>query len=412
MVQIHLGSHLMKIIKLFLIATLASLIPGQIVRLPFFSAPGALTISDIFAVSVDLIFLIFALFVKKSLKLPPNTFFPAFLFMLSATASTILAVNVFKLAEIIISLLFLVRFIIYFFLSIIIYNVVNKKDVDQWLKIILSVGFLFIGLGLFQFILFPDLSFLTVHGWDPHQQRIVSTLLDPNFSGFVFAAVFAISTSLYLYQQKELQIISFYPFLSAISFIALILTFSRSSYLAFLTAIVTIGVLKSPKLFFAVLFLFAVAFSQIPQVKARIVGAFTLDETSKARIESWQKGLAIFKNNFLFGVGFNTYRYAQVEYGFFSPDEPEGGHSGAGSDSSIILVAATTGIVGLFFYLFLLFRILKIFMKRATKGYVHLASLSVFLALLVHSQFVNSLFFPQIMLLLWMILGLVQLYDT
>ena len=228
----------------------------------------------------------------------------------------------------------------------------------------------------------------------------------------IFVVIFVIATSIFLYQKKRNKIIDFYPLIAAISFIALILTFSRSSYLAFLTAIATIGILKSPKLFIAILFLFVVAFSQITQVRARIAGALTLDETSKARLESWQKGLTIFKDNLLFGVGFNTYRFAQAKYGFFSPDEPQGGHSGAGSDSSIILVAATTGIIGLFFYLFFLFRILRVFIKKSTQDPWHLASLSIFLALLVHSQFVNSLFFPQIMLILWFILGLIQVYDT
>ena len=401
----------MRLIKLLLIATLTSLIPGQIIRLPFLSVSGALTTTDIFATAVDLIFLVYAFLIKKSLKLPFKIFFPSILFILSAIASTILASRVFNITQIAISSLFLARFVIYFFLSIVIYNIVRKRDIDKWLKIILSVGFLFIIFGFCQYFLFPDLSFLTIYGWDPHQQRIVSTLLDPNFSGLIFTMIFAISTSLYLYKCKNHQI-NFYTFVSVLSFIALILTFSRSSYLAFLTAIMVIGILKSPKLLFFILILFAVAFLQIVQVRTRVIGAFTLDETSQARIESWQKGLTIFKNNFLFGVGFNTYRYAQIEYGFFSLDEPEGGHSGAGSDSSLILVVATTGIVGLFFYLFFLFSVFVILVKKATKNYLHLLGLSIFLALLVHSQFVNSLFFPQIMLFLWVILGLVQVYDT
>ena len=399
-------------ISLLLISVLVSIIPGQIIRLPFLGASGTLTVTDIFVIITDLTFIIYALWIKKSLKIEHKIFFPALLFILFATASTILAAGTFKLNEIFISSLFLIRFIFYFFLSVVIFNIVTKEKVNSWFKIILFIGTLFIIIGFFQFVLLPDLSFLAVYGWDPHQQRIASTFLDPNYSGMIFVVIFVIATSIFLYQKKRNKIIDFYPLIAAISFIALILTFSRSSYLAFLTAIATIGILKSPKLFIAILFLFVVAFSQITQVRARIAGALTLDETSKARLESWQKGLTIFKDNLLFGVGFNTYRFAQAKYGFFSPDEPQGGHSGAGSDSSIILVAATTGIIGLFFYLFFLFRILRVFIKKSTQDPWHLASLSIFLALLVHSQFVNSLFFPQIMLILWFILGLIQVYDT
>lgn len=402
----------MGIVKLLLIATLASIIPGQLARLPLFSVSGAVTVSDIFVLTVDLGFLLYAFALKKTLKIPYKIFFPALLFSLSATASTILAANVFKPAQIFVSLLFLARFIAYFFISVVVFNIVIKEKVQEWLNIILAIGTVFIIIGFLQFVFLPDLSFLAVYGWDPHQRRIADTLLDPNFSGMIFVITFAISISKYLYQKKKNEIISFYPFVAAISFIALVLTFSRSSYLAFLTAITTIGILKSPKLFIVSLFLLVMAFSQITQVRARIVGAFTLDETSKARLESWQRGLTIFKNNFAFGVGFNTYRYAQERYGFFSPDEPLGGHSGAGSDSSIILVAATTGITGLIFYLFFLLAILRTFLQKSGQDPLHLAGLSIFLALLVHSQFVNSLFFPQIMLILWFILGLIQVYDT
>ena len=55
-----------------------------------------------------------------------------------------------------------------------------------------------------------------------------------------------------------------------------------------------------------------------------------------ARIASWKKAWEIFSDNPIIGVGFNTYRYAQKA----SPES----HAGAGSDSSILLVMATTGI--------------------------------------------------------------------
>src|SRR3989344_1540744 len=224
-------NSLMQAISLLLIAVLVSIISGQLIRLPFLGASGAITLADIFVLATDLTFIIYALAIKKSLKIENKIFFPALLFILSASASTFLAAGTFKLSEILISSLFLIRFIFYFFLSVVIFNVVTYEQVHSWFKIILSIGTLFTVVGLFQFVLLPNLSFLTVYGWDPHQQRIASTLLDPNFSGMIFVVIFAISISLYLYQKGK-KIFGFYPFVAAISFIALILTFSRSSYLA------------------------------------------------------------------------------------------------------------------------------------------------------------------------------------
>jgi len=401
----------MEILELLLISTFLTLIPGQLVRIPLFSSSGAITLTDILVLTTDLFFLIYAFSIKKSLKIHYKIFFPALLFCLSALASTILAIGKFSSAQILVSSFFLVRFVLYFFLSVVVYNVVQKKHILNWLNLILFVGFLFIILGFIQLLIFPDLSFLVVFGWDPHQTRIVSTLLDPNFAGLIFVLLFTISISRYLFWEKgHLGLI--FLVMAILSFLALIFTFSRSSYIAFLVSATIIGIVKSPKILISVLVLFLVAFLTIGQVRGRIIGAFTLDETARARIISWQNALVIFKDNSFFGVGFDTYRFAQANYGFFSFDDPEGGHSGSGVDSSLLLVLVTTGIIGFGFYLFLLLALFQEFKNKVKINVVHLASTSFFVGLIVHSQFVNSLFFPQIMLILWFMLGLVHVDDT
>ena len=396
----------MKLLCILLISTLASLIPGQLIRFSFSQSPGAITITDILVSITVLFFLIWAFLLKKSIKVPPRIFLAATLFILAATSSTILAADNFSRKEIVISSLFLVRFAFYFLITIVLYNIVRKKEVIKWINLFLSIGFVFIVVGIIQFVIFPDLSFLASYGWDPHQARIGSTLLDPNFSGGIFTTIIAFSISLFLYKKK-----SVYLALAVFSFFALVLTFSRSSYLATAFVILTIGVLKSPKVIISSLAVGLIAFLLIPQTRSRIIGAVTFDETARARFISWQNALTVFKDHPLFGVGFNTYRFAQGRYGFFSPGD-FGGHSGAGTDSSLLLIAATTGIFGSTFYIFLLISILQLFVKKAGSHFLHLASIATFLGLIIHSQFVNSLFFPQIMLLFWFIVGLVLAYDS
>src|SRR3989338_4711110 len=279
----------MQLIKFLLIATILSLLIGQTVRLPF-SESGAITISDILVFAVGFVFLIYSLTLKRSVKLPKEIFPAAMLFSLTAAASLILASGHFSLAQLATSSMFLVRFLISF-------------------------------------------------GWDPHIQRIASTFLDPNFTGWLLSILLAISLSLFLFSKENK-----YLFALAIFLIALILTFSRSSYLALLTVILTIGFLKSKKALIAI-FIFLMAFFLVfVQVRSRVASAFTLDETSQARLKSWSQAITVFADNPIFGAGFNTYRFAQARYGFFTADEPLGGHSGAGTDSSMLLVAATTGI--------------------------------------------------------------------
>lgn len=396
----------MQLIKFLLIATILSLLIGQTVRLPF-SESGAITISDILVFAVGFVFLIYSLTLKRSVKLPKEIFPAAMLFSLTATASLILASGHFSLAQLATSSMFLVRFLIYFFLAVIFYNVVEKSEIKNWVNLILWIGLIFAFLGFVQLFLIPDFTFLISFGWDPHIQRIASTFLDPNFTGGVLSILLAISLSLFLFSKENK-----YLFALAIFLIALILTFSRSSYLALLTVILTIGFLKSKKALIAIFIFLMAVFLVFGQVRSRVASAFTLDETSQARLQSWSQAITVFADNPIFGVGFNTYRFAQARYGFFTADEPLGGHSGAGTDSSMLLVAATTGIFGLIFYLYMILSIIKIFARSAKSNYLHLGSLAAFLGLLIHSQFVNSLFFPQLMLLVWMLVGLNLANDT
>lgn len=396
----------MESVKLLLILCLLSIIPGQLIRIPL-PVAGALTISDIIVATTLLSAALYLLAVKKLVLLDSSTFLPAAVFSLVAAASNILALNSFGAYQVAVSSTFLARFIAYFAISQLATNFIKKEEVESWLRILLVIGTGFVLLGFAQIIIFPNLSFLTVYGWDPHEARLTSTFLDPNFAGGLLLILLAFSLSLFLNVQKLL-----YSVLSLVTFFAIILTFSRSSYLGAAAVLVVIGVLKSPKVLASFLVLFIVFFLLIGQVRARVVGAVTLDQTSKARIESWQRAIVITRNQPLLGVGFNTYRFAQAKAGFFSFDNPEGGHSGAGSDSSLLLILATTGIIGLAAYIFLLLKIIARTAKNAKVSALHLGALSASIGLLVHSQFVNSLLFPQIMLPFWFIVGLVTVHDS
>lgn len=396
----------MDLVKFLLVLVLASIIPGQLVRIPI-GTSAAITVSDLSVFLLITFFFIYTLAIKKTLKLEREIFIPLVIFTLIAISSTILSQANFAGGEILIAYLFLVRFLLYFLISQVILNVVRKAQIIKWLKLILAISSVFVLIGFIQLLIFPDLSSLTSYGWDPHQARIVSTFLDPNFTGGLLIISFALAISSYVYSNGN-----FFLILSLAIFVSIILTFSRSTYLAMLVVILTISFLKSTKILAGFLTIFIFSFLIIPQVRERITGAWSIDETSQARIESWQRAITIFRQHPFLGVGFNTYRAAQRQAGFFSYDSPEGGHSGAGSDSSFLLILATTGIFGFLAYLSILAAILKKFAANAKSNPLGLGGTASLLGLLVHSQFVNSLFFPQIMIFLWFILGLNLADDT
>lgn len=407
----------MEILKILLVSLILSIIPGQVLRLPFFLEYGAINLTDILAIITGIFFVCYHFTIKKTFKLSTGVF-PIFLiFFIWVITSNIFSLTLFGLKQTLTSSFFLVRFLSYFFISQIILNSIKKEKVSNWINLITFVGFIFIVIGFLQLFILPDLNFLTAYGWDPHQKRIVSTILDPNFAGFIFVLIFIISTTKLLFSVKPgryvLNRIQFYTLLASIfSIISVIFTFSRSSYLALVTAIFIIGLIKSPKMFFLTLSFLLISFFTIPQVKNRVIGAVALDDTAQARIISWENAILIFKSQPIFGVGFNNYRYAQAKYQLFEHPEQIELHSSSGSDSSILLVAATTGIVGLVLFLFLILTILLSVLRNTTNKPIKLITLSVLLALTVHSQFVNSFFFPQISLLFWIIFGLSQIEDV
>src|SRR3990172_7099364 len=158
----------MSMIKLLILSTIASIIPGQIIRFNF-GSESAITLTDIAVISIGIIFLLHSLLIKKSLKIPPKIFFPAALFIALAASSLYLSLTSFSLNEIITSSFFLIRFFFYFLTAIVVYNSVRKQQILGWIHSFLLIGLIFTIIGFAQFIVFSDLSNLASQGWDPHQ---------------------------------------------------------------------------------------------------------------------------------------------------------------------------------------------------------------------------------------------------
>jgi O-antigen ligase len=357
---------------------------------------------DLALVSLIFSFFVFALAIKRELSLPPVSIL-VLIFVLFALVSLVNSLHLFPFNQVLVGSLFLLRFVLYFFLYLIVANIVQKENVVFWLSVLLGVGFALAFLGFLQLVLFPDLSFLAAYGWDPHVGRLTSTFLDPNFVGLFLVFSFNLSLAMFYFKKNFGKFFLLFPL---IFFIALILTFSRSSYLAWIVSLFSFGLFFSKRLllFFLPLFLLSIIF--LPRMAERISGAASLDITAQARVISWQNAVQIIKDNSLFGVGFNNYRFAQMQYGFFGFERPEGGMSGAGSDSSLLLVLATTGILGFVTFLTFLARIFSLSFTLKNSSVAALTVFSSLIALLVHSIFVNSIFYPWILAWFFITLGL------
>jgi O-antigen ligase len=322
--------------------------------------------------------------IKKTLKVPQNLYM-FFGFTFVAFISIIVKVELLTDQELLTSSFYFLRWLSYLTASLVIGNMLYTKQLSkrQITKAFVVSGCFVALAGFVQLVIFPDFGYMHIlYGWDPHKNRLVSTFFDPNFVGGYLVLCL---TLLYGYGRKYGQN-TILPLLILTT--AIILTFSRSSWLMLAVVIFIYGISKSPKILLTALLIAFCAYFATPRIQTRLAGITDPADSAHFRFISWQNTWDIAKDNLPLGVGFNAFRYAQMDYGIFEVGE-YGGHSGAGSDSSLLLVLATTGIVG-----FLLFATGLLY---ATHTYTPL------LGLLIHSQFVNSLFYPPI-LLLWLIL--------
>lgn len=362
---------------------------------------GSIYLFDFLIAVFDITGIVFLLSTRKLIKTPlPILFLTAFC-ALGATSLVFTPLNL-EPMEFLISASYLARFFSYVLFAFITWNLIKLEvfQVDKIQRAVIYTGlFLFVA-GLFQLIVLPDLETLTPSlGWDPHKNRMVSTFLDPNFLGIYFVICLALSLKIVAVQYKQ----SLIRYLPTIVFLTgIFLTFSRSAWLA--TSVLLFFTLLGRRLLLLIsLAIILLAVFAIPRVQTRISGVTDPQDSASFRLISWQNTWEIARENWIFGVGYNAFRYAQKEYGFLD-DTSLATRSGAGSDSSLLLIIATTGVSGLIFFAGFFVSIFLPAIKRND-----LITIGLILALLVDSLFINSLFYPQIAVVL--LLNVVNVFE-
>ncbi len=326
---------------------------------------------------------------------------PIFLFIAAAVISQVINFNDFSLEQIRIGLLYLLRWILYASLYFVFVDV-GKKNLKNIVNYMILSGVFILIFGFIQYKFYPSLKNLYYLGWDDHLYRLFSTFLDPNFAG-VFIVLFII----FIFFQKFKNKYAYYGLL-LVSFAALILTYSRGAILMLLVSTFSYSLLKKNyKLIgglVGVLVLITIALS--PNFHTVNTDLFRMPSLTQ-RIENTKQTLFVYRENPIFGVGFNNFRYARDRYIQKDwVDYPS--HAGAGSDNSFALILATAGIPGFLTYLFLLYKVFKLGLKNLKKTpYAWILVLSL-VGLIVNSFLLNSLFYSFIMIWMWIVIGLTE----
>ncbi|MBI2443499.1 MAG: O-antigen ligase family protein [Candidatus Levybacteria bacterium] len=394
---------------LFFALIFLSFVFGQFARLPL-SNGVYLTLIDVTVVTFSLFFTVSYLIQKKGKFVKSPLFVPWLLFCVAAVISLLANSLVLRTSEIAVASLYLLRFCAYtlplFFLPFF------SKNQKLWLVRVLIVSVLVtVGVGFVQFVYYPNLRNLFYLGWDDHLYRLFSVFLDPNFASVLFSCLFIVLVGLTVEfirigRMKAVGLAG----LSVLTALAVFLTYSRTGMIALVIGTIVLFFLKGYKrLLLVCLGVFVLFLAFTADLKVEGLNPFRT-ASSVARIESIKIAFGIFEKNPIFGVGFNAYRYAQHRYGFRLDGVWETSHADAGTDNSFLFVLATTGIVGFSAYLYFWYVLLSrtyATIKQEKSG-LPVIVFATLIAVLVSSLFLNTLFYPFILIWIVSLFGVME----
>lgn len=268
------------------------------------------------------------------------------------------------------SALYLLRLWSYSMIAVYVFNYFkNPKSLILYLTSIAISTAIF---GWLQYMFWPDLTALRYLGWDDHLLRMVGTFLDPTYLGLILVL------GIILAEKLNFKKIIYFLLIS------LAFTYSRSSYL-----------IASLFLIYKKKFLPLIIFILIILLLPKNIGEgtnLTRTVSGNKKLINYKENAGIFIKSPLVGIGFNNMCNARQLY---LNDTNVNSHSCSGSDSSILFLLATTGIIGLILFINFIFKI--------SNNYLLVSS---FFVVFAHSLFANSLFYPHVMFWMFALLGL------
>jgi len=258
-----------------------------------------------------------------------------------------------------------------FLLSFFIFPPKIDEKIKKFFYLIIFSNIIF---GLIQYFFWPDFTSFKSLNWDPHLYRLVSTFFDPTFTALVYLFLIII-----VFLNKK---IPFKKIILIISYLAMALTYSRSSYISFLAAFTFIAYSKKNlKIFIFSSILILSTIFLLPRFEGE---GTKLERTSSisAKIENYQEGFNLFLKTPIVGCGYNNLFYVRQ---INNPNS----HSNSSFDGSLMTILTSTGIIGLILFIL---GLKTIFIRG------NLLTKTILISVSVHSLFANSLLYPWILL--------------
>lgn len=396
----------MRVLKFLVILLLLILPFGEWLRFPIGNSINIKPL-DITA-GILAVWLLIYLFQKKQLKNALQ--WQLLLFPAAGLLSLVINSFWFVPNELLASALYLFRWVAYLGVLFVVLqlDVVFKR---RLLQILFISGLSIVIIGYFQYFFYSDIRQLIYIGWDDHMHRLFAGFFDPNFAGaFLVLYLLFISGLLYksISEKKKREYIVL-SFVLLLTLVAILLTYSRS---ALVMLIVSGGVLlvflKQKKLILALLAVLIIYIAIIaPQFHIENTNLLRT-ASAGARLETYNNAFTIYRDHPVLGVGFNTYRYVQQDYGFRAEKPKYPSNADSGVDNSFLFVLATTGIIGFAAFLLMWETLITNALSHFKKNILAKVFVASAFGLFINALFINSLFFPALILWMWILFGLIH----
>ncbi len=282
------------------------------------------------------------------------------------------------------SVLYAVRLAAYIHLGFVVYDLARAKSTQRLILqslVLVSVVSAVVGIGQYMFA--SDLRTLKTIGWDDHYFRLVGTLLDPAFTGILLV----LGTLLTIVRREQLfgKHILLHRFVIGTLGLALLLTYSRASFLALFCALLALAI--KHRYARVGIFMLVVGIALLPQSLPSEGVKLTRSASVIQKYENAFVAREVIASSPLFGVGMDLCRAKEDLLGI---DRSEHLHDCSGLENSVLFAFAAWGIAGVGALLGILVPLTRIGLKDT---YVR----SMIVAVFVHMQFTNTLFYPWVM---------------
>lgn len=333
-----------------------------------------------------LVIIICLLAIIKKVKFKPNNF------ILICGFSLLFSLTFFKFTQIFTGILYFLRLVFYFMFSQIVFEKFGKTQGKRKFifESLIVVGIFIAIFGWVQYFLFPDLRALKTLGWDDHYFRLVSTYLDPAFTGILLVLTEILVIIRTIGKNTKVNFI-----LNIFLIITILFTYSRASYLALLITTIILFIKFKKKFILILWILFVLLIPFLPNPGGEGVN---LKRTSSIvyKFSNYNQSFDLIKKSPLFGIGYNNICVATT--GDIKS------HACNGLDNSILFIIATTGIVGLIVFIHLVTTIINA-TKLDLYGWGLIAS---FIAIFIHGMFTETFFYSFILGWIAILIGITR----